>query len=399
MATALVSDMYTAAEQRAASVTAVEERFISQAMGRGLFATRQFREDDLIFEETPVVSCQFVYNKEYGYRACDQCLRSLETAECNVRRLCQEPLLVLPHPECADTALPAVLLCPGCQAEYCSEECRREAWQQHHQLLCYAPSHSDHPLTRLLVEWKQHHYPPETLSILLLARLLAGVLLSPDAVTASASLARFCHASVSARDAASHKLLGPEFVQHIHALRTLMAEVFPDPRLAEWMSEEGFKSLLALVGSNGQGVASSPLARWVTRCDDLPLKGQDRDQLDAFIDNLYEKLDSTVGTFLNTEGSGLYRLQSLLNHSCRPNAIVTFPHNSHTLQVRAVRDIAPGQPVFISYLDDCTLARSRHSRRKTLRENYVFACACERCDDETIQPDVTSDEDMDDDEQ
>jgi hypothetical protein len=31
------------------------------------------------------------------------------------------------------------------------------------------------------------------------------------------------------------------------------------------------------------------------------------------------------------------------------------------------------------------------------RENYVFACACERCDEETMQPDVTSDEDMDDD--
>ncbi|KAF2367022.1 SET domain [Trinorchestia longiramus] len=378
MAVAVASDMFSATEQRAAAIEAVEERLVSQAMGRGLFAAREFKEDEIIFEEIPIVSCQFVYNKQYGYRACDHCLRSLESAESNVRRLTQEAALELPYPQCADLPLPSVLQCSACQAEFCSEECRSTAWQQYHQLLCHPSTDSCHPLALLLHEWKQQHFPPETLSILLPARLLAGVLQSSDRVSANSALANFCSATVSTSHAAAHKLLGPEFAQHINVLRTKMQDALGDPDISH-------------------GIASSPLARWVSRTDDLMLKAADRAQLDTFIDQLYEKLDSTVGSFLNTEGSGLYRLQSRINHSCRPNANVSFPHNCHRLQVTALRNIEPGEQLFISYLDECELSRSRHSRQKTLKENYVFTCCCERCLEEQEQPDVTSDEDMDED--
>lgn len=74
-----------------------------------------------------------------------------------------------------------------------------------------------------------------------------------------------------------------------------------------------------------------------------------------------------MGSFLNTEGSGLYCLQSQLNHSCRPNAVVSFPHNSHCLTLKALKPLMPGEQIFISYLDECQLARSRHSRHKMLK--------------------------------
>ena len=53
----------------------------------------------MIFRERPLVSCQFPWNEEYGYRACHLCLEPLETAQENAQRLTNNPSLLLPHNE------------------------------------------------------------------------------------------------------------------------------------------------------------------------------------------------------------------------------------------------------------------------------------------------------------
>ncbi|KAF6028317.1 SMYD5 [Bugula neritina] len=162
------------------------------------------------------------------------------------------------------------------------------------------------------------------------------------------------------------------------------------------MTEDGFNSLLAMIGTNGQGIGTSSLSVWVKNCDALELPEEPRQQLEEFIDGLYQKIEEAEGTqdaFLNCEGSGLYLRQSAANHSCMPNAETSFPYNNSVLRFTAKEDIAAGQEVFISYLDDCMLERSRHSRQKYLRENYLFVCNCQRCQSQADEPDVTSDED------
>lgn len=99
--------------------------------------------------------------------------------------------------------------------------------------------------------------------------------------------------------------------------------------------------------------------------------------------------------FLNNEGSALYSIESKANHSCVPNAQATFPHSNHVVQLIATRDISCGEEICISYLDDCLLSRSRHSRQKELRENYLFNCACQKCEEQKNDLDVTSDEEED----
>lgn len=101
---------------------------------------------------------------------------------------------------------------------------------------------------------------------------------------------------------------------------------------------------------------------------------------------------------MNNEGSGLYILQSKINHSCEPNAQSTFPYSNDIVVLKAVAPIQQGDEICISYLDECQLERSRHSRHKTLRENYIFVCQCPKCKAQAFDPDVTSDEEDDDDE-
>lgn len=100
--------------------------------------------------------------------------------------------------------------------------------------------------------------------------------------------------------------------------------------------------------------------------------------------------------FLNNEGSALYSTQSKANHSCTPNVQATFPESNHVLHLVALKAIAAGEEICTSYLNECMLERSRHSRQKELQKNYLFNCSCAKCEAQKADPDVTSDEEEDD---
>lgn len=59
----------------------------------------------------------------------------------------------------------------------------------------------------------------------------------------------------------------------------------------QWFTPEGFKSLLALVGTNGQGIGTSPFARWVKNVNVLELPEDERIHVDKFIDRLYDDME------------------------------------------------------------------------------------------------------------
>lgn len=71
----------------------------------------------MILTETPLVSAQFCWNELYKYKACEFCLRSLETAEEMSQRLTENPALTLPHPECCAVDPSVFSLCPQCQVD------------------------------------------------------------------------------------------------------------------------------------------------------------------------------------------------------------------------------------------------------------------------------------------
>ncbi|XP_057257255.1 histone-lysine N-trimethyltransferase SMYD5 isoform X2 [Pezoporus wallicus] len=338
---------------------AAEARFISSAKGKGLFATKNIRKGETVFVEKPVVSSQFLWNALYNYRACDHCLRALETAEENAQRLLGKSSLVLPHPEQCSIRKDLHQQCPRCQVTYCSAECRQAALEQYHHVLCLGPSRDDptHPLNKLQEAWRNMHYPPETSSIMLMARMVATIKQG-----------------------------------QLELLRLLFTEALYDEHLSRWFTPEGFRSLFALVGTNGQGIGTSSLSQWVHACDALDLPMLQREELDAFIDQLYKDIEKESGEFLNCEGSGLYVLQSCCNHSCIPNAETSFPENNFLLHLTALEDIEAGEEICISYLDCCQRERSRHSRNKILRENYLFTCSCPKCLAQADDADVTSDE-------
>ncbi|KAF8331774.1 uncharacterized protein EI90DRAFT_2919583 [Cantharellus anzutake] len=83
---------------------------------------------------------------------------------------------------------------------------------------------------------------------------------------------------------------------------------------------------------------------------------------------------SPIGVFVSP-------LIALINHSCRPNAVIVFPTESRSNAVKkaeviALRPIAPGEQILASYID---ISQPTPVRLRELKEGYLFDCTCEAC--------------------
>jgi SET and MYND domain-containing protein len=78
-------------------------------------------------------------------------------------------------------------------------------------------------------------------------------------------------------------------------------------------------------------------------------------------------------------GYGCWPAASYFNHSCGPNIEKT--RVGRTWEFRAGRDIEEGDELCITYLSGEERKLSRGKRMVTLKRNWGFDCACERCEE------------------
>ncbi|KXN71914.1 SET domain-containing protein [Conidiobolus coronatus NRRL 28638] len=77
-------------------------------------------------------------------------------------------------------------------------------------------------------------------------------------------------------------------------------------------------------------------------------------------------------------GQGTFPIGSLFNHSCSPNVLVLYQHQTDHLTQRMISlcPIYKGQELTICYID---LIYSRQRRQLLLNSKYFFDCNCNRC--------------------
>lgn len=90
-----------------------------------------------------------------------------------------------------------------------------------------------HPLVQLKEAWKQMHYPPETATIMLLARMIAMVNQANDKSEILCNFYQFCRKTVDETKEISHNLMGEKFADQIDLLAemlrgTLNVELVPE---------------------------------------------------------------------------------------------------------------------------------------------------------------------------
>ena len=89
-------------------------------------------------------------------------------------------------------------------------------------------------------------------------------------------------------------------------------------------------------------------------------------------------------------GLSIFPTSSMVNHSCRPNAVAIFDLVGASgaacrINIRAIRPIASGEEVCISYIG---LTQKSAMRRQVLKQDYFFDCQCEACIASVVVPSV-----------
>lgn len=74
--------------------------------------------------------------------------------------------------------------------------------------------------------------------------------------------------------------------------------------------------------------------------------------------------------------TAIFPMISLLNHSCNPNISNSF--NQDELIIRATRKICKNEEVFNCYGPNYKIM-DRHSRKRSLQQQYCFICDCNKC--------------------
>ena len=81
--------------------------------------------------------------------------------------------------------------------------------------------------------------------------------------------------------------------------------------------------------------------------------------------------------FPHCNGTALFSVICLMNHSCSPNVQIVYSSGSHSAVAIAQRLIAPGEEMCINYVD--VDDESTTAERRAELMHYGFTCRCERC--------------------
>lgn len=126
---------------------------------------------------------------------------------------------------------------------------------------------------------------------MLIPRLLATIQQSPNPEETRLKILQFSHRTLNEDSELVHKMLGEKFAGQLSMLHTLLLQAMSHHGVEDLLTVEGFQMLLAIIGTNGQGVGTSAISQWVMKSSDLPLEAAEKEHLDDFIDKLYENMD------------------------------------------------------------------------------------------------------------
>ncbi|KAF2475083.1 SET domain-containing protein, partial [Lindgomyces ingoldianus] len=84
----------------------------------------------------------------------------------------------------------------------------------------------------------------------------------------------------------------------------------------------------------------------------------------------------SANAFKVYEFAGIFPMVARINHDCRPNAHFYFDKKTFTHRIHAVRTIAPGEEITISYLSHYLTSDERAHRTTS---QWGFECLCRLC--------------------
>ena len=345
---------------------------ISDDIGLGICATQPLAQADVLWSEPPAACVQALVNR--GVAACAHCLRCLSDSHSVVMPAYLQALV----PKCWPFNPAEVRKCSGCSAIYCSGACRDQAWLQYHQLEC-----SQHETFLSIDAWCEDCLSPFLGDCLRLTLRLVCCMAAQHLRAGTPLSSLLAHLEqFQGADPYEAEAYVPALRQHLHSLSSGLACSGEGGRLAPdvlgLFTAPKFLGLLQKVRNTSMTI--TPLSAHAAFVKNATGPSAGRERLEVM---QRMAVDPDVNAFLaaiqqdHPQGVALFSWLPFLNHSCAPNAIASVTLDS-TMCISVHRDIGPGDQVFISYIGAGNL-EDVVGRRRMLRHNWGFECACPRC--------------------
>eukprot|EP00013_Stygamoeba_regulata_P000928 CAMPEP_0177628930 /NCGR_PEP_ID=MMETSP0447-20121125/393_1 /TAXON_ID=0 /ORGANISM="Stygamoeba regulata, Strain BSH-02190019" /LENGTH=795 /DNA_ID=CAMNT_0019130209 /DNA_START=205 /DNA_END=2594 /DNA_ORIENTATION=- len=323
---------------------------VSDLVGRGVVALRDFSTGEELFRTTPFIAYQLRENA-IEVNACEFCMQPVRWTARGIQALAE---LICKRANVTPTVAAAQIDqlglrdpqtsygCTQCnRVTYCSKQCREQAWASYHRVLCVGQQAKtlgtySEPLQKMhsFCHTSQTEAPN-------VARVVAMITAALDAGRCvEDALEVVCY---YIRLRADHPNPVASGMRRLRSEYALWRAAMYDERLAplRFFTFENYVRLSSVFWLNSIGV----------------------------------NVECPKRLGCNAVGGSLCDISCAMNHSCNPNVTVHCMH-SRDLHVVARRPIKAGEEIFISYVP---LNKNTAHRRRKLKGTYMFDCTCTRC--------------------
>lgn len=370
--------------------------YIGITKGKGLFATKALNQGHEIFNERPYVALQHSCNKEF-IKGCESCFRVTGTTREQMEELLQagDDAELFNYPDSVPKHSSTRVSRCECGAVYCCHECKTQAFDEYHRLICPGKNQTDSVLALFL----NHCYGTNEifhLAAIAIAKIMSNFLNSNDLMQATKPVDMFCKLpwwdvvseapedqNVEEYRAIFRELLADTVLLFREAMIEQLERLFDQETATqvlkdcdELLSIEFFGKIVGMFELNNIGMQiPHPLNDLINEKNDL---GPFVQQIKEIFISDDENCDQI---FPIIDGTALFRLICTMNHSCDPNCTVVYRPDGQATVV-ALRDIAQDEEICISYID---IDQDFQTRQEELQE-YQFTCECLRCQDDARAP-------------
>jgi hypothetical protein len=363
-----------------------------EGCGRGLVTEKRLKASDLIFVDYALCSVRDLRNARQ-VPSCDNCLRSLAPANDSLfpDALAQRYRAMWPSVENGPHG--TGIMC-SCGQRYCSPICQVQAWDDHHCVECIASGSLFQAFWALQKHFEKRVAEPDTeVSVLNCLRLAwrmfscfvtrKGLVHCLEMEDLPGEVQKFYKDFHASEDIAQHH------ESEVHAACSAFCSGLNDTpnEPLSYHIRATITQLLGRVLGNHQSVSSQPYYEFRDRLEchfgvsysldgvaSLPPRDYEAAQVLGTVEDASEKLL----TRSTARGIAIFPIQHFMNHSCKPNVFVDGRHSlTHSIHIIAVEDIAPGEQLFISYLNEEMTATERAS---VFDQQWGFECHCDICD-------------------
>ncbi|XP_011451311.3 histone-lysine N-trimethyltransferase SMYD5 [Magallana gigas] len=348
--------------------------------GRSVRALCSYESQSVIFQEGPVLISQALDSGYDDIPACSHCAKCLVSAEQFFGGKSLKGNKTLKNAVNQFWTNRTPLRCEQCSMElYCSEKCKLDSWKKYHRLIC--PSQNKHAakLYEICTEFKKASVKSsgkvegwwyDNFSPIVLAKLWASILCDANSkVESIEEVVSDVLIAISKRKFDSFQVCSQGGItKRIPKMYDLMVKIFTnkDERKQYIITPGEFNLRYSQVSRNIQVFSdpNHPYFLFRKQVDKIPE-----------MQHLQRILPNTITEAVFT---GIFRIQSSLNHSCANNVeIISGDVNEAPgIHVISKRPIKEGDELFTSFVDT---SLNRQQRRGLLYRMYHFWCECPRC--------------------